>query len=75
MASQRDKNIAFNILLAIGCVVAAIWMFAGGGKAASDMVARGDIKAVMMDQWRTEDRLQKQLDDLRQRVEKLEARQ
>ena len=74
MTSQRDKNIAFNLLLAIGCVVAAIWMFSVGGKA-SDMVARGDIKAVMMDQWRTEDRLQKQVDDLRARVEKLEQRQ
>lgn len=77
MTSQRDKNAMHTILLIIGCAVAAIWLFLSGGNASIKNDADRDfrIRATELEQWRSEDRIQKQLDDLRQRVEKLEARQ
>lgn len=51
---------------------------AGCGESIAEYSSNRDrdqrIKAAELDTWRTEDRLQRQIDELRDRVEKLETR-
>ena len=74
MTSQRDKNAAFNIVLAVVCVImVAVSVLALIGKS----VARNDdfrLRGAEMDIIHTEDRLQKQINDLELRVKALESR-